>query len=173
MAPAATISFTLQAALSWRGIILQLLPLCHSLHGWGTLQNKNNIVLLPSARGETEPCSFVRRLLLPSALLSRALPNSPRPGSCLCCAAVQEQQLQLGGKEASVGLVSYCFSHRCSRGISCPMGWLRLIALRGWRVNWALAGHQEGDGRGDVTSIQLPPAEITSNKPPSPGNNQV
>lgn len=118
---------------------------------------------------ETEPCSFVRRPLLPSALLSRALPNSPRPGSRLCCAAVQEQQLQLGEKEASVGLVSGCLSHRCPRG---TMRWLRLIVLRGWRVNPALAGHQEGDGRGDVTSIQLPPAEIASNKPPSPGNNQ-
>lgn len=60
--------------------------------------------------------------LLPSALLNRALPNSPRPGPHLCCAALHVQQLQLGGKEATVGPGELLLMPGVEEGPAVPWG---------------------------------------------------
>lgn len=160
MAPAATISFSLQAALSWRGIILQLHPLCHSLHGWGTLQNKNNIVLLLSARRRNWTLLFCQE----ACTTEQSCSNSPRSPSLLCCCTCTATSAWGKGDQCGAWWAA-----------AYPTGDIHGVAVfnSSGDGEWTQIWLSTSKGREEMSpASKCLQQRIASNKPLSSGNNQ-
>lgn len=177
MAPAATVAFTLPAALDLRGIILQLLPLCHSSMA-GELSRTRTTQLqrcLPDR--ETEPCSFVRRAPVSSWATEQTFSTLPeaRSSSVPCrskrTAAPAQPGFTWGSKGHGWARQAAAHPAAAEKGPAVPREGYAQLCSRGEALTWPLAKHKEGDRTGAASNICLL-QRIASSKPPSIGNNR-